>query len=84
MHGGTEKGGAYREERSVRWHRLVGGRYQSLPVNPDGLICSIAFPGLWLDPTRLIAGEMQRVLDVLERGLQSREHAEFVAQLAKR
>ena len=71
------------EERSVHWHRLVGGRYQTLLVNPDGLICSTVFPGLWLDPTALLAGNMPRVLDILQRGLQSSEHAEFVRHLAK-
>jgi Uma2 family endonuclease len=72
------------EERSVRWHRLVARQYQLLPVNPDGVICSTVFPSLWLDPTGLLAGNMPRVLEVLDRGLKSPDHAEFVRQLAKR
>ena len=67
----------------VRWHRLVGNQFQTLLVNPDGVICSIVFPGLWLDPTALLAGNMPRVLEVLQRGLESHDHAEFVAQLRK-
>jgi hypothetical protein len=53
-------------------------------VNPDGVICSTSFPGLWLDPVALIAGNMPRLLEILERGLASPDHAEFVNQLAKR
>jgi Uma2 family endonuclease len=72
------------EERSVRWHRLVDGQYKTLLVNPDGVICSTVFPGLWLDPAALIAGDMPRVLEILRRGLESSDHAEFVLRLAKR
>jgi Uma2 family endonuclease len=72
------------EERCVQWHRLVGRQYQALLVDPEKVIHSIVFPGLWLDPAALLAGNMPRVLAVLERGLESAEHAEFVNQLAKR
>jgi hypothetical protein len=37
--------------------------------------------GLWLDPAALLRGDMKAALAVLQRGLDSPEHAEFVAEL---
>jgi len=42
---------------------------------------SRVFPGLWLAVAELLAGNMQSVLTILQTGLQSPEHAEFVQQL---
>lgn len=72
------------KEKQVRWGRLVGARYQPMEHRPDGTLRSIVFPGLWLDPTALLALDSRRMLKVLRNGLKSREHAEFVKQLAKR
>jgi len=71
-------------ESSVLWRRLVEGNYVYLKEGPDGLLRSIVFPGLWLDPQALLALHGARLLDVLEQGLQSREHEEFVRTLAAR
>jgi Uma2 family endonuclease len=71
-------------EREVRWHRLVGGRFEVVPAPTDGVYRSAAFPGLWLDAAALLAGDLARVLAVLGEGLRSPEHAAFVAQLAAR
>jgi hypothetical protein len=40
------------------------------------------FPGLWLDPVALLAGDLDGLIATLERGLASPEHAAFVARLA--
>jgi hypothetical protein len=48
----------------------------------DGLYRSKVFPGLWLDPAALLRRDLAGLLAVLERGLASPEHAEFVAKLA--
>ncbi|HUE74343.1 MAG TPA: Uma2 family endonuclease [Pirellulaceae bacterium] len=54
-----------------------------VPLLPDvaGLLKSRTFPGLWLDPQVLLAKDHRRLLEALERGLASPEHAQFVAQL---
>jgi hypothetical protein len=39
------------------------------------------FPGLWLARKSLLAGDMAAVLHTLQEGLQSPEHAAFVASL---
>jgi len=71
-------------EQEVRWHVLVDGQYQLLPPDPDGLLRSRVFPGLWLDGKALLAGNMQQVLARLQEGLHSPEHERFVAELASR
>ena len=71
-------------EREVRWHRLVGEDYQEMPVNPEGVIRSIVFPGLWLHVATLLEGHVRQVLKTLEEGLASPDHAEFVEHLAAR
>ena len=42
---------------------------------------SEAFPGLWLDPAALLAGDLPRALAVLQQGIATPEHASFVASL---
>jgi Putative restriction endonuclease len=71
-------------EREVRWHRLVGGRFEVVAVPADGIYRSAVFPGLWLDAAALLAGNLARVLAVLHDGLQAPEHRAFVEQLAAR
>ena len=71
-------------EHEIRWHRLVGDQYQTLELPPDGVLRSLVFPGLWLDVTALLDGNMPQVLATLQRGLDSPDHAELVERLASR
>jgi Uma2 family endonuclease len=71
-------------EHEVRWHRLTDGRFEVLPPPADGVYRSAVFPGLWLDAPALLAGYLARVLAVLNDGIQSPEHQQFVEQLAAR
>jgi Uma2 family endonuclease len=71
-------------EREIRWHRLEDGSYRNVQPDKDGVWRSTAFPGLWLDGKALLAGDLAKVLRVLQRGLDSPEHAEFVERLKKR
>jgi Uma2 family endonuclease len=70
-------------DQAIDWFVLCEGRYQPLPLTAAGLYRSEVFPGLWLDATALLAGDLGRVLRVLQEGLQSPEHAEFVSRLAQ-
>jgi Uma2 family endonuclease len=72
------------QEQQVRWHQLINGRLQIVPTPEDGIHRSVAFPGLWLDAAALLAGNLGRVLAVLQDGLKSTEHDAFVQQLAAR
>jgi Uma2 family endonuclease len=67
---------------AIDWFVLRGDRYEPLPTGPDGVYRSEAFPGLWLDPVALIAGDLGRVLAVVQQGTATPEHAAFVRRLA--
>jgi len=72
------------EEEEIRWHRLVKGVYELCRPTSKGVFRSKVFPGLWLDRPALWKYDMARVLQTLERGLRSAEHAAFVKKLAAR
>jgi len=59
------------------------GTYQQQPADESGILKSPFFPGLWLDVSALLAGEMQQVLSTLNLGINSSEHQVFVEQLQK-
>jgi Uma2 family endonuclease len=69
------------EDKAIDWFVLRGGRYDQLEAGEDGNYRSEVFPGLWLHRDALLTGDMKRVLEVLQQGLQSPEHAEFVSSL---
>ena len=57
-------------------------RFKVVAAPTDGVYRSVLFPGLWLDSAALLVNDMARVLKVLQDGLQSSEHEEFVGRLA--
>ncbi len=69
------------DPRDVRWFVLREGRYEAVAPGPDGVHRSAVFPGLWLDPQALFAGDLEGVIATLEQGLATPEHAAFVARL---
>jgi Uma2 family endonuclease len=71
-------------DRAFDWFVLREGAYQPLAADADALLKSEVFPGLWLDPTALLAGDMTRVLGAAAQGIASPEHAAFVRRLNPR
>jgi Uma2 family endonuclease len=71
-------------EHEVRWHRLAGGQFEVVPAPEDGIYRSAVLPGLWLDAPALLAGDLARVLAVLQQGIQSADHQTFVERLRAR
>jgi Uma2 family endonuclease len=67
----------------VHWFMRRGDRFEDLSPGPDGIYRSEVFPGLWLDPEAFYADDLDRLVEVLERGLATPEHAAFVASLAE-
>jgi Uma2 family endonuclease len=72
------------QEEQIRWHRLVKGKYQLGRPTRLGVFQSKVFLGLWLDGPAVWQGDMARLLQTLQRGLASDEHAAFVKKLAGR
>jgi len=70
-------------DRQLDWLVNRDGRFEPMQPEADGILRSIVFPGLWLDPGALVRGEKTRVKAVLQQGLNSPEHAEFVARLER-
>jgi Uma2 family endonuclease len=70
-------------EQRIDWFYLEAGEYINLHPNAAGVIQSQVFPGLWLDRSALLAGDMQQVLTGLQAGVNSLEHQTFVQQLAQ-
>jgi Uma2 family endonuclease len=68
----------------VVWLVRRDDRFVRLEPGADGWYRSEIFPGLWLDPVALLAGDLHRLIAVLEQGLATPEHAAFVARLAAR
>jgi Uma2 family endonuclease len=68
-------------DRRLDWFVNRVGQFERLSPQPDGILRSSVFHGLWLDPAALLAGDLNTVLAVLQQGLDSPEHIEFVAQL---
>jgi Uma2 family endonuclease len=72
---------AVRRQR-VFWFVRQGEELVELPPDPDGVLRSPAFPGLWLDPAALLRSDYDRMKEVLDAGLAIPEHAAFVARLS--
>jgi hypothetical protein len=65
------------EERIV-WWELREGDYHEIVPDPQGVLKSGIFPGLWLDTPALLRGDMKAVLETLRRGIESPEHRKFL------
>jgi Uma2 family endonuclease len=65
----------------VHWFILRDGHFVDLPVEADGIYRSEVFPGLWLDAGALLDEDLDRVVEGLEQGLQTPQHATFAAKL---
>jgi hypothetical protein len=68
-------------DQRIDWFELVAGEYQPVAPDADGILRSRVFSGLWLDPAALLRGELLRVLAVVQEGIASPEHADFVKKL---
>lgn len=69
-------------DKTVDWFILREGRYVPLPLSSDGFYRSTVFPGLWLDPVALVKGDARRLFQIIQDGIGSPEHADFVRNLA--
>lgn len=69
-------------DQEVDWFVLRGEQYEKLAADASGCFKSTVFPGLWLDAPALVRGDgLAQVLAVVQQGIASREHREFVARL---
>jgi len=67
----------------IHWFIRRDDHFEDLLPGPDGIYRSQVFPGLWLDAKALYAEDLDRLVEVLEQGLATPEHADFAARLAR-
>jgi Uma2 family endonuclease len=65
------------QDRELDWFRLTEGKYILLESNSEGIIKSEVFPGLWLDKEALLAGNLAKVIEIVQQGLTTVEHQNF-------
>ena len=70
------------EPDEVLWFVLRAGLFVELPPGSDGILRSEIFPGLWLAPEALIAGDTRRLRLLIDLGVATPEHAALVDRLA--
>jgi Uma2 family endonuclease len=68
-------------EQKVDWFVLREGVYTTLRSDAQRVLRSKIFPGLWLDPAAVFSSNLAALLAVLQQGLASPEHSDFVAGL---
>ena len=69
---------------ALDWFALKGGRFEPIPPDPaDGLLKSVAFPGLWLDPAALLAGRLPDLLAAVDRGCATADHGAFASRVGR-
>jgi Uma2 family endonuclease len=70
------------QERAFRWYVLQAGEYVEQPPDDLSILRSQVFPGLQLAVAALLVGDMPQVLTVLQAGIASAAHQQFVARLS--
>ncbi len=70
-------------ENKLDWFILEEGRYVALVPDEQGILRSQVFPGLWLSVEALRQRNVVEVVAVVQQGLQTAEHQEFVQRLAQ-
>lgn len=63
------------------WFVLRDGQYERLSADEHGIYRSANFPGLWLKADAMMNGHIAEVLAVLQQGVASAAHSQFVAAL---
>lgn len=69
------------QDREIDWFVLRNTEYERLTRDAEGTYRSAVFPGLWLAVPRMIEGDLAAVLQVLQHGLNTSEHAAYVEKL---
>lgn len=67
-------------ERQFRWFDLRAN--QELSLDSDNICRAKTFPGLWIDSDALFARDYARAMTILQQGITTPQHAEFITRLA--
>jgi hypothetical protein len=71
-----------RDHGKPHYHLLSWlGQYELIAADRNGVLRGTVFPGLWLDATALLRGDLGAVLAVVRQGLSTPDHETFCKQL---
>lgn len=70
------------DDNEIDWFRLKDEKYIKLQADENGIIKSEIYPGLWLDVTALLKGDLVKVLDVLKQGIETPAHTNFCQKIS--
>jgi hypothetical protein len=68
-------------EQELRWFDFR--RRREIRPDQQGILKSRVFPGLWIDGPALLQRNSKRLIEVVQEGLDSPEHAAFVKRLER-
>ena len=68
-------------KKQAIWRELVAGKYREVTPDTDGILRSHVFPGLWLDTAALWNGDFAGLAAVVQQGMATAEHADFLGKL---
>lgn len=68
-------------DRQLDWFQLKNNQYTTLEADKNQIIHSEIYPGLWLDTKALLSGNYSQVLTVLQQGMNTSKHENFVKNL---
>jgi hypothetical protein len=63
------------------WNRLVGGKFEEVVADDEGLIKSTALPGLWVHVQALRNRDWWMVLASISRGVTRQSHGDFMTTI---
>jgi Uma2 family endonuclease len=65
-------------DSQIHWFALEKDEFQEIKADPDSVIRSRKFPGLWLNVPALLNFDFAKVFETVDAGCQAPEHAEFI------
>jgi Uma2 family endonuclease len=71
-------------DQAFDWFVWQEGGYENLAIDPDGILRSRVFPGLWLGVEDLLAGQLSQVVATVNLGLQSSAYGTFQREIASK
>lgn len=66
------------EEELCKWYCWQGDDVIEIETDDDGVMKSQIFPGLWFSPVHFWQGDVAGLLNCLQAGLDSDEHAAYI------
>ena len=69
-------------EREMRFFRLIEGEYIAVEPDAEGVLRSRVLPGFWFRSDWFWEGRLAELLQLVQKGIGSPEHQEFVDSLA--